>query len=283
MGKLKSLIGKLAQDIATAPDRRRLAVFRPEFAHDLSLSEAIARFGTRNQLYAYMHQYFSRHLPSPLRQHREYFSQRGRGFGEPAFHSMWYLLLREYRPTKLLEIGVFRGQVASLWSLIGKLERFDTEVHCISPFAAVGDSVSEYLDLDFLQDVRANFRHFALPDPLCLRALSTDPEAIRHMQRQKFDCIYIDGGHDYEVVLSDYRHSVAALVAGGFLAMDDSSLYTNFDPPSFSFAGHPGPSRVARDFAARDLMFVAGVGHQNIFRLTQPLTVSDQSASGFSK
>lgn len=266
MGKLKSLIGKFSRDIATASDKRRFAEYRPEFASDLTLTEAIARFSSRNQLYAYLHQHFLRHLPPVLREHREYFSKEGRGFGEPAFHSMWYLLLKEFRPRTFLEIGVFRGQVASLWALIGKLEAIETDVHCISPFAAIGDSVSKYADLNFLEDVRENFRHFGLSEPRCIKSLSTDPEAVTYMRRQKFDCIYIDGGHDYDVVLSDYRNSIAALNHGGILVMDDSSLYTDFSPPSFSFAGHPGPSKVARDIASRELSFVAGVGHQNIFQ-----------------
>lgn len=270
MGKLKSLIGKLSRDIATGPDRRRFAEFRSEFAPNLTLGEAIDRFASRNELYAYFHQYFTRHLPPAVRGHRDYFSKQSRGFGEPAFHSMWYLLLREFRPKKLLEIGVFRGQVASLWGLIGKLEGIAPQIHCISPFAAVGDSVSNYPNLDFLKDVLANFHHFGLPEPTYTKALSTDPDALLYLEKEKFDCIYIDGGHDYDVVLSDYQHSVAALNPGGLLVMDDSSLFTDFVPPSFSFAGHPGPSKVARDFAYRELTFVCGIGHQNVFQ--RPLT-----------
>jgi predicted O-methyltransferase YrrM len=86
------------------------------------------------------------------------------------------------------------------------------------------------------------------------------------MKKNSFDCIYIDGSHDYEVVLADYRNSVASLKPGGILVMDDSSLGTDFSPPKFSFAGHPGPSRVAREFADRELVFLAGVGHQNVYR-----------------
>ena len=128
------------------------------------------------------------------------------------------------------------------------------------------DLVSDYASIDFLADVAQNFRHFDLAEPQYIKALSTDQQAVSHMQREKFDCIYIDGSHDYEVVLSDYRNSVAALNTGGILVMDDSSLYTDFNPPAFSFAGHPGPSKVARECADRELTFVAGVGHQNIYR-----------------
>jgi hypothetical protein len=48
--------------------------------------------------------------------------------------------------------------------------------------------------------------------------------------------------------------------------MDDSSLHTDFKPPTFSFAGHAGPSKVAREFADRELRFVGAVGHQNVYQ-----------------
>src|SRR5437867_8857080 len=69
--------------------------------------------------------YFWNGLPAPLREHRAYFHnvpQNRRGFGEDAFHTMWYLLLEEFEPANFLEIGVFRGQVISLVALWARLE-----------------------------------------------------------------------------------------------------------------------------------------------------------------
>ena len=85
---------------------------------------------------------FAYRCPGALREHRAYFKQAGRGFGEDAFHAMWWLILKEFRPTQLLEIGVYRGQTISLWALIGRLLSLDVEVSGISPFCAAGDSVS---------------------------------------------------------------------------------------------------------------------------------------------
>jgi hypothetical protein len=257
-------LGRLLQSRSRAQARLRFAQDRTDLDHDLSFSEAARRFPSRNDLHAYMHRYFYKTLPAPLREHRLYFEHKG--FGEDAFHAMWYLLLREFRPQNMLEIGVFRGQVISLWSLIGKLIGVPVRIRCISPFSQAGDEVSRYPKLNYLDDVLANFRHFNLPEPQYLRALSTDPEAIAYLTREPLDCVYIDGGHDFEVVLSDYRNSVAALRPGGLLVMDDSSLYTDFQAPVFSFAGHPGPSRVAREFADRELEHLGGVGHQNVYR-----------------
>src|SRR5271170_7558190 len=64
--------------------------------------------------------YFHVGLPESLREHRKYFTQQGRGFGEDAFHTMWYLLFREFQPADFLEIGVFRGQTISLAALLAR-------------------------------------------------------------------------------------------------------------------------------------------------------------------
>jgi hypothetical protein len=67
------------------------------------------------------------------------------------------------------------------------------------------------------------------------------------------------------VALADYEACVANLADGGLLVMDDSSLYTEYRPPRFAFAGHPGPSRVVQERAMKELRFLGGVGHNNVF------------------
>jgi len=213
-----------------------------------------------------MHHHFYHLCPQAIREHRHYFSQNARGFGEDAFHAMWWLLLREFRPKNCLEIGVFRGQVISLWGVIAKLLDSPCEIHGISPFASVGDAVSQYpADVDYLADTIKAFTTFDLAPPTLVRALSTDPCAIKHICERDWDLIYIDGSHDYEVAAADYRHCVGQLKLGGLLVMDDASLGTEFQPPLFSFAGHPGPSKVAKEFAMKELNFLGAVGHNNIF------------------
>ena len=233
---------------------------------DLSFTEAVDRFANRNELHAYFHHNYHQMCLEEVRAHRTYFKQFGRGFGEDAFHAMWATLLREFRPKKCVEIGVFRGQTISLWALIARLEHFACEIHGISPFAPVGDVVSNYpKDIDYIADVRNAFDLLNLPAPTLIRSLSTDPIGVEHLKSTSWDLIYIDGSHDYEIVLSDYRISLGQLKIGGLLVMDDSSLYTTFKPPPFSFAGHPGPSRVMSEMAMKELRFLGAVGHNNEF------------------
>ena len=76
-------------------------------------------------------------------------------------HSMpcGILIFKEYSPKSALEIGVYRGQVISLWSLLAKRMGFNIEIDGISPFTAAGDEVSTYLkNIDYYQDVIHNFK-----------------------------------------------------------------------------------------------------------------------------
>jgi predicted O-methyltransferase YrrM len=246
--------------------RRAYSRYRADFSVRLTFSDAVKKYEDRNTLYAYMHHYLIHLAPDAIREHRRYYSQNGRGYGEDAFHAMWWMLLQEYKPKLALEIGVYRGQVTSLMGLVATMCQYDCEVHGISPFSPAADGVSSYRDdVDYLQDTLASNRLFGLPDPFFLQVLSTDAAAIKHIKSRKWDLIYIDGNHDYEVVLNDYDVCCNALAEGGLLVMDDSSLYTDYAPPRFAFAGHPGPSRVAQERAFKDLRFLGGVGHNNVF------------------
>src|SRR5437899_11548455 len=71
---------------------------RSEFEDDRSFIAATVRFPERNALYRSMVHYYRHHLPPRLREHRIYFAQNHRGFGENAFHAMWWILLRELKP-----------------------------------------------------------------------------------------------------------------------------------------------------------------------------------------
>ena len=240
--------------------------FRPDLAEKLTFTEAARKYTNRNAMYTYMHHYLLHLAPDQIREHRKYYSRNGRGYGEDAFHAMWWMLLQEYQPKFVLEIGVYRGQVTSLISLIAKMSHYRCEVHGISPFSSAADGVSSYrTNVDYLEDTLASSRLFGLPDPCFLQALSTAAEAKAYIKERKWDLIYIDGNHDYDVVLADYETCRDGLAEGGVLVMDDSSLYTDYAPPKFAFAGHPGPSRVAQERAFKELRFLGGVGHNNVF------------------
>lgn len=240
---------------------------RRRYSNLMSFTEAVKKYQSRNSLHAYMHHYLLHMAPIQIKEHRFYFSKNMRGFGEEALHAMWWTIFQEFNPKLVLEIGVYRGQVITLWGLAAKLLDFKCEVHGVSPFSPAGDKVSVYMaDLDYLLDTLNKNKRFDLPEPFLLKAYSTDLNAVKYIQARKWDLIYIDGNHDYEIALADYKLCRDSLGDGGLLVMDDSSLYTDFKPPSFSFAGHPGPSRVVQELAMKELRFLGGVGHNNVFQ-----------------
>jgi hypothetical protein len=246
--------------------RARYAKYKSIYSEDLLFREACKKFPTRNILHEYMHHYLKHLAPIEVREHRNYFSKPGRGFGEDAFHAMWWGLFKEFKPNSALEIGVYRGQVITLWALIAKLIKHKCDIHGISPFDADGDEVSIYMEgIDYYNDILNSFTYFDLPPPSLLKAFSTDSLAIQYIKSQKWDLIYIDGNHDYKIVLSDYITCRDSLAPNGILVIDDSSLFSDFKAPPFSFAGHFGPSKVVETLAMEELHFIGAVGHNNVF------------------
>ncbi len=223
----------------------------------------------RNKIYNKMDKFFYYHLPFPLIKHRIFFSSNFRGFGEDAFHSMWYLLFSEFKPKQCLEIGVYRGQMITLWSLISKLLKFKTEIAALAPFKPASDKDSKYLEnIDYLNDTKKNHEFFDLQQPEYCIEYSTSRKAKEFIQSKKWDLIFIDGNHDYEVVKSDFELSMNNLSKNGFIVMDDSSLYFDFNQKKYGgFTGHPGPSKVAKEIGMKQMKFFGAVGHNNIFQM----------------
>ncbi len=210
---------------------------------------------------------FHHTLPDEIKGHRNYYRLERRGFGEDAFHTMWWRLMNRFKPAQFLEIGVYRGQVISLVSLIAKHYHLDCHVTGISPFSSAGDSVSRYMnEIDYQTDTLAHFKHFQLTEPRLLKAYSTDPEAIELIESQEWDMIYIDGNHDYDVVVKDWAVCSKALKPGGLIILDDSGLNTSYTPLLFATAGHPGPSKLASEIDSNDFKEILQMGHNRVFQ-----------------
>jgi hypothetical protein len=180
---------------------------------------------------------------------------------------MWFLLFQEFRPAAFLEIGVYRGQTLSLAAMLQKRDGMPENVTGISPFEPVGDTVSRYHEgTDYLSDTLKNFEFFSLSKPRLLKAYSTDKTAVEFIGSRLWDCIYIDGNHDYEVAKADWRVCAANVKPGGLIVLDDSGLNTNYHPQIFATGGHPGPSQVAHEISPRDFHEILQVGHNRVFQ-----------------
>lgn len=212
-------------------------------------------------------QYFNTLLDPKLREHRNYFTSELRGFGEDAFHVMWWMIFERLRPSTFLEIGVYRGQTLSLAGFLQKKLGIDGVTAGISPFEPAGDSVSSYLrNVDYFNDTLLNVKHFDLKEPILVKGFSTNAEAVTFIGGQAWDCIYIDGNHDYEIARADWDNCSRSVKIGGVIVLDDSSLDTEFRPPLFATAGHPGPSKIAQEIDRSTFTEVLRVGHNRVFQ-----------------
>jgi len=247
--------------------RRRVLALGPQTEPEIARADWEESLRDPTGFYLRAFRYFHRRLPPPLQEHRRYFSTGGRGFGEDAFHTMWFLLRREFRWESFLEIGVFRGQTLSLCALLSRLNRQPCEAHGISPFSSAGDSITRYADrVDYWEDTLANFCHFGLSPPQLLKAYSTDAAALERIASRQWSGIYIDGNHDYAVAKADWNACSAAVAQGGVIVLDDAALGTAYRPPAFAFGGHPGPSRLASEIDRIRFREILQVGHNRAFQ-----------------
>jgi hypothetical protein len=254
----------------------RVAAYRHEAAHN----EAIYAEFTR----------LTDTLPF-LKEHRDFVEKNQWGFGDRAFHYMWLLILKQVsRPgaaVRALEIGVYKGQVVSLWALIGRHLGLDVDITGISPFAGNVSPVSKlrrkvrtlldakyraavragnlYAADDYLARVNEIFSRFQLDRgrSRMIRGYSTDPQIIRSLVDESFDVLYIDGDHSYEGVVSDIRHYGPLVRESGFLVVDDAGLGL---PGNFPYKGREGPSRACAMLPALGFTNVLNVGHDRIYR-----------------
>ena len=224
-------------------------------------------FQETNSFYCECYRYFHFNLPSQFKEHRKYFSVERRGFGEDAFHTMWFLLFREFKPARFLEIGVWRGQTTSLAALNQKWFGIAGTVAGIAPFQPSGDS-SPFHDaaVDHQADTIKNFNAFHLPHPKLLKAFSTDAHAIEFIQSQPWDCIYIDGDHEYPTVKADWENCAPAVKVGGLVVIDDAGLDTGYQAPHFASTGISGPSRIANEIDRSTFQEILQVGHNRVFQ-----------------
>ena len=183
-----------------------------------------------------------------LNDHRSYVEKHVYGFGERSFHWMWKLLVDELpREFRFLEIGVWKGQILSLMRLLAS----HAEIYGITRLddhSGPKEIFPKFPNRDYRQDIQDLHDHFGLIMPNLIVGDSTDPKIVaKATETGPFDVIYIDGGHEYEVVCQDLRNYPPLVKDGGFLVVDDSSNFLKMYPGSF-----PGIVQVSR--AVRDIL-----------------------------
>lgn len=160
-----------------------------------------------------------------LTRHRDFIEQGLYGYGDRPYHYAWKALVDTMPPMfSFLEIGVFQGQVLSLVKLLASRMKKMCKVVGVTPLASDGDQFGTHPTLDYLERIKRVHAHFKLPSPMILKGSSFDPRIKRLAKAEgPYDLVYIDGCHDFDVVLDDMMSYAPMLRTGGYLVVDDAA------------------------------------------------------------
>ena len=209
-----------------------------------------------------------------LKAHRDWVVTNRWGYGNRAFHWMWTLLVREApKNFKFLEIGVFKGQITSLVSLLNKELHKDGRVFGVTPLNKDGDKYGVHPEDDYETRIAEIYGAFGLDasDLTLIEGYSQDTEIVNIVRNQApFDLVFVDGCHDYEVVVSDLRNYGELLKIGGYLIVDDSSSQLQIPDGliRLDWRGLPEVTQAVEDVIVPDPRFVHmfAVGHNRVFK-----------------
>ena len=110
---------------------------------------------------------------------------------------------------KILEIGSFEGR-STVWFLENLLTGVEGSITCVDPFHREG--IEERFDL--------NISLTGASDKV-IKIKERSDAYLAAAPADRFDLIYIDGGHDAQTVLFDAMLSWPLLEPGGFFMFDD--------------------------------------------------------------
>lgn len=208
-----------------------------------------------------------------LKAHRDYVEQYGYGYGHRSFHALWDALVKDAPDNfKFLEIGVFQGQVISLVKLIAEQISKPCTVYGITPLGPMGDQYSTHPDIDYLSRIRRIHQDHSLPSPVIYKGPSFDPR-IKRLARESglYDIVYIDGCHDYDVVVDDIYTYSDFLKQGGFLVVDDAACDLKIPDGliPMNFRGLPDVTKALNDTVGTcpiDYEHRFALGHNRVYQ-----------------
>ena len=230
-----------------------------------------------------------------LRLHRDLVERNAWGHGDRAFHFLWYLIFRDLAAAigtvRCCEIGVYKGQVISLWSRLAEECGVTAHITAISPFEGNACDGSgrwwdfprrllnrfsrQYRDMtrsgslypreDYMATVRHVFSANGLDSrPVTLlKGYSQDAHVLAQVRGAEFDLLYIDGDHTYPAVKADIEEYAPLVCDGGYLIMDDAASDL---PGSGYFKGYPGVARACGLLPDLGFANVLNVGHNRLFQ-----------------
>lgn len=227
-----------------------------------------------------------------LREHRDWIEQHKWGYGFRALHALWLVMLQHLststqfnKPLKLLEIGVFKGQVLSLWALIAQHLSCPVSIYGISDFKGniPTSTIGKFIKLNFHPRYRKLKREGNLHPQLdykkacaqlfeqfdvnqenitLIEGESTDSTVIARVSQETFSLVYVDGNHSYDAVVADLANYGSLLQKHGLLVVDDAALFL---PGEGYWKGLKAVSNAAELLDKDSFRNIFNLGHVRVF------------------
>ena len=207
-----------------------------------------------------------------LYSHRQWVTANNWGYGVDELHWMWKLISDSFEPNaKFLEIGVFKGQTISLMSFLNDHNTKNTQIIGLGPLDSSGDNVSQHPNIDYWAAIKHIYLRFCSQTQWnnlkIIRGYSNDT-LIKSMAGSiaPYDCIFVDGCHDYDVVVDDINTYKEMVKVNGLIVVDDCNYGSNF--PLNVWGGFPEVTQAIQEHLDTDSRFktVAKVAHDKIWR-----------------
>jgi hypothetical protein len=225
-----------------------------------TLNEAASQWRDTPEAHKYMHDTMVGlvNADPELKSYRDWIEQKIFGFGERSFLWMWKLLVQELPPDfSFLEIGVFRGQILGLIRMLAP----SASITGITPL----DSSDGHWESDYKADIALLHDTFNLTQPTIIKGLSNDDTVLAEAGKQRYDIIYIDGGHTYECARHDVFVYSSMVKVGGYLVIDDCA--NRYRVPDGMFRGIEPVSRAVDELLPNEFYKeVLSVVHNRVFK-----------------
>jgi len=206
-----------------------------------------------------------------LKKHEITIHTNNLGYGEKAFWFLWHLLVNEMPlQFKFLEIGVYKGSILSLIQLTSNILNKHPKIFGLTPLSNVGDKYLQFYENDdYMKCIGQSFfvNDLDISNVTIINGLSTDENIKKETQSEgPFNIIYIDGCHDYEVVLQDIEFGDSMLTSGSYMVMDDASSNLNFIFQRFN--GHEDVAKAIDDSSILSTKYkhLFACGHNRIWK-----------------
>jgi len=204
-----------------------------------------------------------------LKAHRDYIEHQNKikiiGHGDRCLHHMWKLIVDTLpKEFNFLEIGVYKGQILSLIQMLAEHAGKNPKIVGVTPL--VDPSYVKYNRLPYIEQLYEQFS-LTMSNTTILDGLSQDENIINQVyDLAPFDVVYVDGDHSYKATVADIKNFDKCLKIGGYLVVDDASIYKNM--PSHKFSGIAEVSDAVRDTLEKDSRYVDLLTcmHVRIFR-----------------